>query len=1239
MKNARMLPVVLGLLVPTEVLAAWPAEGAWVPFQKGGTDLADTISDHDGDSLADGSVDLVGDIGLGAPVAFWYADDAALYLRMRVDDYPLSNLDPTQFRSSGWAFLLDTDADPATYEYMLGVDGPSNLEVNENRTDTGLGPYDPIEWYAANWPDPLDSGLARVTYAGSDLDSEADWFIDMQFDRPTLDSVTGNALDGTFGVVIITEHLAGLISLDNDIAGNDDSAGPGAMPDHTTDPIGIDQDGDGLTDPEETASGSDPTDGDSDDDGLGDQEEVDAGTSPTNWDTDGDGLSDGLELGVTEPAADTDTAAGHFTPDADPTTTTDPLNPDTDGGSVSDGAEDRDADGTIDPWETDPNDPTDDVDEDLDGIPDIVEDDCLLEGPADDQDADGIPDVDEGLGDTDGDGAPDFCDADDDDDTIPSIDEGSEDTDGDGTPDNRDEDSDADDVPDIDEGTGDDDCDGIPNFQDRDDADGPCADPDGDGLTNDVEEDCASDPNDADTDGDGTPDGDEDCAEDVDCDDLPDILDAEIDPDGCDGTTDDTGEGPVCNVKDPFLDCGHYTGGACSVVDPRAALLPALLALAGVLRRRKRHVVAAATIGGATLGGIGPAHAQDGFNAQRFRPVPDSRTLLAVDDAAVPGPGLGGGFWFDYAADPLVYRYDDAALGETRLSGDVATANVAAFYTFWRLRLAASMPLHLTSGSDLGESGFNPGDLRLDLKATLVDRYKTGFGLGLAADVGIPTGNPAAWVGDGAPTFGGRILATAGFKRGIVSANLGVRGGTVDELLPDLDWGTRLTWGVGGGVPILEELDTFAEIDGEVSLTAIDAIGASPMEWRAGIHYYPRSEIVVTAAFGTGITQGVGAPDYRVMAGLSWVPPVREKASDVSTAAKGPDRDGDGIVDAQDRCPTQPEDRNGIDDDDGCPDAGLTPTRLQVIDPQGQRVANASVELVSGPESGRYVLGSGEMTRSILPGKYRAIATADGYEESADTMEVPDTTRYEHTFTIKPAIAGGRVVVVATNEQGTPVAALVTVLGGGRKFTTGADGVGEERLALGSVELSVWAEGYQAERVKAEVVKDEPTKVSVVLKPARAIVRDDRVEILDKVFFEFDSATIKAESFRILDEVTAILLNHPEITMLEVQGHTDDQGSDEYNFGLSERRAASVRDYLVQAGVDSSRLVANGYGESMPLQPGTSEEAREANRRVVFKILRGGSGAVVRPPDAPPNGEGPRGQGKPAPAEGRPNRR
>ncbi|MFK7929878.1 MAG: OmpA family protein, partial [Myxococcota bacterium] len=109
---------------------------------------------------------------------------------------------------------------------------------------------------------------------------------------------------------------------------------------------------------------------------------------------------------------------------------------------------------------------------------------------------------------------------------------------------------------------------------------------------------------------------------------------------------------------------------------------------------------------------------------------------------------------------------------------------------------------------------------------------------------------------------------------------------------------------------------------------------------------------------------------------------------------------------------------------------------------------------------------------------------------------------------------------------------------------------------------------------------------------------------LDKVYFELNSAQIKQDSFGLLDEVAATLLNHPELELLEVQGHTDQQGSATYNQGLSEKRAVSVRTYMISQGVEAERLRAKGYGEAEPLINETNAAAYAANRRVEFHILK-----------------------------------
>jgi len=105
---------------------------------------------------------------------------------------------------------------------------------------------------------------------------------------------------------------------------------------------------------------------------------------------------------------------------------------------------------------------------------------------------------------------------------------------------------------------------------------------------------------------------------------------------------------------------------------------------------------------------------------------------------------------------------------------------------------------------------------------------------------------------------------------------------------------------------------------------------------------------------------------------------------------------------------------------------------------------------------------------------------------------------------------------------------------------------------------------------------------------------------LSGVNFEFDSDRLTADSTAILDEALRILQRHPDLKV-EIAGHTDSSGSDEYNQGLSERRAKAVLDYLVGKGANAANLTAKGYGESAPVADNGSTEGRAQNRRVEFR--------------------------------------
>ena len=107
---------------------------------------------------------------------------------------------------------------------------------------------------------------------------------------------------------------------------------------------------------------------------------------------------------------------------------------------------------------------------------------------------------------------------------------------------------------------------------------------------------------------------------------------------------------------------------------------------------------------------------------------------------------------------------------------------------------------------------------------------------------------------------------------------------------------------------------------------------------------------------------------------------------------------------------------------------------------------------------------------------------------------------------------------------------------------------------------------------------------------------------LNNIFFDFDKATLRSESFAELDRVLPLFERFPNMK-IEISGHTDSKGSDEYNEKLSKARAGSVRNYMVNKGVMPDRIVAKGYGESVPVDTNDTDEGRQQNRRVEFKVL------------------------------------
>jgi outer membrane protein OmpA-like peptidoglycan-associated protein len=1163
----RALPIAF-MMWPT-LCFGWPMATDWVPLRAGGIPFEDAADD------AVGTSDLALEItsNSAVPAFQWYADSSDVYFRLTLADDPMSN---GMFKAMTWAVLFETDGDPSNFEYVVASSGVSaQLEAYANNGAVGVEPDFTDYTYVAF--------LDQTDAVRRDEDG-AVFFVDLRISRAELSTYLG--LGDTDSLQLAAVSGSSVYASRADVAGCDgDVFDCTDLANVLSDVITIDLDGDNLTDPQEEHLGSDPSDADTDDDGVLDGDEGtgdadgDSIIDVLDCDSDADGLKDGTEAGIaiTGLHADTDVAAGCFVADSD--TSAAPTNPydwDTDGGDLPDGIEDWNYNGKIDPpWETDPNDPADDLDSDGDQIADVLEllgddgevndsdsdgdgitdaDEWLYDSDGDglpnfldtDSDDDGIDDATEGSTDSDKDGTPDYLDSDSDDDGIADRDETDADTDGDGTPNYLDEDSDGDEIADTDEGTVDSDGDGTADFMDEDsdgdgiddlvegmnDADGDGIpnylddDSDGDGLPDELETDDDADhddvPNfvDLDSDNDGTPDASEGSGDD-DCDTVPNFIDADHDDGFCDTGIDEPDVGPY-SPTDPDGDLGafgkgSFTGGACSVVPLGISWLPSLfvggLALARRRRReeepvseRSRVLAYGPAVGGLVsllaLGASGDANAADGLglNAQRFAPSVDGGVFVGLEDTWTPPAWTAGaGLWMNHADDPFVFRSENPDVDELAILGSVTTASLVGYYSFGILRVGMELPVHLHTDSYGFDGGMRTGDSRISLKSTFFESTagELEWALGAALDTSFPTGNSQAWVGAGNYGLSGAALASLRWRGLVAVANIGASAGT-GGTVSDLDLTSGFDFGAGVAYALNEGVSLAAEVDGRQWFAGGGQPGSTPLEWLGSVRMQPVPDWTATFGGGTGLSKGVGAPDFRVVGAMTWTPSKKEMP--------------ESIVDVVTEEPPAPE---------------------------------------------------------------------------------------------APALGG--VVVRAISPAGIPVrGAEVRILGTvGVPLKTGNDGILEARIAPGKYEVSVAAVGWGAKTDKLVVKEDATANLVIVLRPEAVMIDEDSGQIFlhRKVFFEVDKAELKVGSLPILDDLVQTLVEHPEIQKLRIEGHTDTTGTDTHNLTLSNQRAEAVRAYLIRSGVEGDRLVAKGYGEGRTLQDGESDAVHATNRRVEFHML------------------------------------
>ncbi|MCS7249507.1 MAG: OmpA family protein [candidate division WOR-3 bacterium] len=237
---------------------------------------------------------------------------------------------------------------------------------------------------------------------------------------------------------------------------------------------------------------------------------------------------------------------------------------------------------------------------------------------------------------------------------------------------------------------------------------------------------------------------------------------------------------------------------------------------------------------------------------------------------------------------------------------------------------------------------------------------------------------------------------------------------------------------------------------------------------------------------------------------------------------------------------------------------------------------------------------------NIETGIYTIEAIKDNYFPYTYTLEVKAKEVKNLEIPLAKKGAFGTITgQVFDYKEKKPLKATVEIKEANVKVETDTiTGIYKLELPVGTYTAIVSSEGYIAQTSPIIVEKDKAQEKNFYL------VKKGMVITLRGIYFDFNKATIKKESYPTLDSAAQILKDNPKI-IVEIQGHTDNIGDAEYNKKLSLRRAQAVVNYFVQKhGIDIRRLRATGYGEEKPIADNATEEGRALNRRVEFVIIK-----------------------------------
>ena len=426
--------------------------------------------------------------------------------------------------------------------------------------------------------------------------------------------------------------------------------------------------------------------------------------------------------------------------------------------------------------------------------------------------------------------------------------------------------------------------------------------------------------------------------------------------------------------------------------------------------------------------------------------------------------------------------------------------------------------------------------------------------------------------------------------------------------------GTQLTYGLGLSFAVVpQRFDVLAEIYGYADVTG--NARALPLEAAGALKVYLARNSYFLAGAGAGIYGNggdqTGSPRVRAFLGFVYEPHIG-------------DRDGDGIKDNVDQCPDEPEDIDGFEDSDGCPDTDN--------DKDGVPDSRDKCPNVPGPPENNGCPIDADRDGDGIPDSRDKCPDdpedRDGFEDDDGCPEldndkdgIPDN---DDKCPNEPETKNG-----FQDEDGCPDGqdrdkdGIPDELDKCPDQAEDKDGFEDED---GCPELD-----NDKDRIpdKFDKCPNEPETYNGVededgcpdADKSRVMVTSGKILILDKVYFETGKAAIKPVSFPLLDQVAATLKGNPQLELVEIQGHADERGNDNANLRLTQERTQSVKAYLEKKGVEPNRLVAKGYGETRPVCTQHNEGCWEKNRRVEFVILKpapaGGGGSEPASVPAP----------------------